>query len=158
MIDLTILRDNRERKPWSFEKCPASVRDVTLNTGDYTLAEFCDHDGELDTYYPEYAIERKAGMDFANSIGQNRERFKNEIKRASDWFSPLTVLIEAPKISSRYQDTFLDKTNMSRDQIFGTIDAWERHYNVTFRFAGSRIKAQQIAYDMLSSQLRSRLL
>lgn len=157
MIELTILRDNREGKPWRFKNLPVSTKDVTLNTGDYTLAEFCEYDDELDTYHPEYAIERKTGPDLINSVGQNRERFKNEIKRASEWFSPLAVLIEDPRSTGRYQDDYFERTKMTRSQVFGTLDSWERHHNVTFRFTGNRTKAQQVAHDMLSSQLRARL-
>jgi hypothetical protein len=159
MIELTILRDTREQKPWEFKNQPTEIEDVTLETGDYTLAEFCEYDSDLDTYYPEYGIERKSGDDFVNSIGNNRDRFKEEIKRAGDWDSPLLVLIEDTKNPGRYSDNhFLNFTQMDRGQIFGTVESWERHYNVSFQFAGSRTKAQQIAHDTLLTQLRARLM
>jgi len=31
----TILRDTRERRPWTFDGCAVETRDVTLSTGDW---------------------------------------------------------------------------------------------------------------------------
>lgn len=158
MVELTILTDNREKKPWLFTDM-AETESVTLETGDYTIAELCDYDEESDVYYPEYAIERKSGDDFTLSISSDRDRFEKEIRRASDWESPLLVLIESTKSPSRYSNShFMDYTNLTRDQIFGTVDSWEKHYNVSFRFAGSRMQAQKIAFNKLLSELRSHLM
>jgi ERCC4-type nuclease len=156
-VKLTILRDNRERKPWGFDRQDAEVSDETLETGDYTIAELCDHDPKRDTYIPNYAVERKSGDDFINSITRDRDRFKREIKRASEWSSPMLVIIEEPKEPSRYQETWIDRYDMTRSQIFGTVDEWGRHYNVNFRFAGNRDRAQRIAYDCLASALQASL-
>jgi len=156
MTTLEILRDNREQLPWEFEHQDVTVADVTLSTGDYTLAEFCDHDEGNDTYYPNYAVERKSGDDFVNSITRDRERFKAEIKRAADWSCPLLVIIEEPKHAARYQDNhYLEYYEVTESQVFGTVEEWERYYNVRFDFAGSRVSAQQTAYSMLATRLRS---
>lgn len=157
MVHLTILRDTRERKPWEFENFPVDTQNETITTGDYTLAEFCDHDEERDTYYPSYAIERKGGRDFVNSITRDRDRFQDEIKRASDWENELQVLIEEPKTLFSRERGFMKHNKVTTSQIFGTIESWERYYNVNFRFAGSRERCQQIAFDILSSRLRSTL-
>jgi ERCC4-type nuclease len=158
MPTLEILRDTREQKGWNFDGFDATVVDETLNTGDYTLAQFCSHEEENDTYYPEYAIERKSGSDFISSITHNRERFKNEIKRAKSWETPLKVIIEEPRNPSRYHDDyFLNYYDVTQSQVFGTVDTWERHYNVEFIFAGSRQRAEQKAFDYLSSHLRGEL-
>jgi ERCC4-type nuclease len=157
MVHLTILRDNREQKPWEFDEFDVTLRNVTLNTGDYTLAEFCEVD-DNDTYYPKYAVERKSGSDFLQSITSNRERFKREIKRASDWECPLKVIIEEPKEPSRYHDDYFMKlADISRSNILGTVDSWERYYNVNFVFAGNRSRAQQKAHSALLAQLRANL-
>jgi len=79
----TVLRDNRERRPWAFRHCPVDTTDVTLSTGDYTIAEYCSHDEKRNTYHPRFAIERKTGHDFLNAITWDRERFEAEIDRAS---------------------------------------------------------------------------
>jgi len=156
MVPLIILRDTREQKPWEFENFDVTTKDVTLRTGDYTLAEFCDHDEEKDTYYPEYAIERKSGDDFMSSITRDMGRFQDEIRRASEWSSPLLVVVEEPKTPSRYQRShFMDFYEVDRDQVFATVDTLETNYNVSFRFAGDRGRAQRMVHSTLSSRLRS---
>lgn len=69
---VTILRDNREQKDREFKEFGVAIRDETINTGDYTLGELCDHDEDRDTYYPRYAVKRKSGPDFIGSITQGR--------------------------------------------------------------------------------------
>lgn len=156
MVHLTILRDNREQLPWEFDDFDVSVKDVTINTGDYTLAEFCDHDKRNDTYHPRYAVERKGGEDFIQSITYSRDRFEEEIKRASDWDSPLLVLIEEPETTFRRMRGFMEHhPKIVPKQIFGTIDSWERYYNVKFKFTGTRGRAQQEVVDSFSSRLRA---
>jgi len=158
MTTLEVLRDNREQKGWGFENQDVTIRDETLSTGDYTLEVFCDHDITRDTYIPSFAIERKSGDDFVSSITSDRERFKSEIKRASDWDRPLCVIIEEPRKPSRYQDShYLDFYNITEPQVLGIVETWEECYNVQFSFARSRELAQQQAYDTLSMWLRSYL-
>lgn len=155
MVQLSILRDNREQRPWPFDDFDAEVRDVTINTGDYTLAEFCDHDEEKDTYYPRYAVERKGGDDFIDSITRGRDRFKREVKRAAEWDSDLLVLIEAPRRTFKRQEGFMQYRDVPWASISGTVEKWERYYNVNFRYAGSRERCQRIAFDALYSRLRA---
>lgn len=158
MSQFTILEDNRERKGWSFDNYPVDVEEATLNTGDYTVAELCDYDPEKDTYYPNYAIERKSGEDFIESIKWNRDRFKREIKRASDWDSPLMVLIEEPIMIFKRGHGFVQFYNITRSEIFGTVNEWERYYNVTFNFLGTRERCQKRAFESLGTKLRASLL
>jgi ERCC4-type nuclease len=157
MVVLRILRDTREQKPWEFEDFPVQTEDVTLTTGDYTLAEFCEYDEVNDTYHPYYAIERKAGQDFIQSITHSRDRFLAEIKRASDWDETLSVLIEEPKTLFKRQRGFMQYRDITPSQIFGTVDKWEQFYNVEFVFVGSRERGQQRTFDALSSRLLSSL-
>ena len=42
MAVFTILVDRREQKPWLFENYPVDTKEVTLETGDYTIAELCE--------------------------------------------------------------------------------------------------------------------
>lgn len=155
MVQLNILRDTREKKGWEFSDFDADVQPVTIKTGDYTLAEFCDHDKEKDTYYPNYAIERKGGRDFIKSITRDRDRFNREVKRASDWDSPLLVLIEEPKTMFKRQRGFMQYNEVTAPQVFGTVESWENHYNVSFRFVGTRKRGMQITFETLLSRLRS---
>ena len=79
----TILRDTRERRPWTFDGCAVETRDVTLSTGDYAVPAHCTRDTETDTYHPRFAVERKTGHDFLTSL--TRDRFEAELRRADDW-------------------------------------------------------------------------
>jgi ERCC4-type nuclease len=150
MTFVTILRDNREKKPYKFAPYDTvATRDVTLSTGDYTLAKFCTYDDETNTYHPSYSVERKAGQDFVKSITYHRERFKNEVKRAGDWPEPLRVVIEEPWETYRDEQDFMQYRDVHPRQIKGTIDAWENHYNVLFSFHSGRGAAEQETLDML---------
>lgn len=157
MVHLTILRDNREQKPWSFDNFDAETRDVTITTGDYTIAELCNYDEGNDTYHPRYSVERKAGQDFLSSITRDRDRFKAEIKRAKDWDTKLPVYIEEPKRTFKRQQDFMRYRDVTWSQIRGTVDKWEQFYNVDFEFTGTRERAQKKAFSALSSQLRIHL-
>ena len=158
MVQLTIIRDNREQKPWSFENYPVETTGETITTGDYTLAEFCDHDEENNTYQPNFAIERKRGKDFVSSITRDRDRFLNEVKRAAEWECPMPVLIEEPRTTFKRMQGFMQYRDMSPKQIFGTVEKWERYYNVEFHFVGTRERAQQRAYESLATRLRTNLI
>jgi hypothetical protein len=157
MVHLDIIRDNRERKPWEFDNFDVTLHDETINTGDYTLAELCAHDPDKDTYFPRFAVERKAGSDFVSSISRDRERFQAEVKRASEWDSELVVLIEEPRRIFKRQNGFMTHNDITWSQISGTVDAWEKYYNVSFEYAGSRGRAQQRAFELLASELRKAL-
>lgn len=155
---LTIIRDNREQKGWDFDQFPVEVIDATIKTGDYTLPEFCTQD-ENDTYHPEFAIERKGGRDFAQSISGSRDRFKAEIKRASDWDETFPVLIEEPRRTFKRNSGFMQYyDSLHWPQVRGTVDTWSEAYNVEFRFTGSPVRAERIAYELLSEHLRAYLL
>ena len=158
MPHLHILRDSREKKPWLFDDFDASVSDETINTGDYTLAELCRHDPEKDTYYPRYSIERKSGSDFLSSITSGRERFKREIKRATDWESPLLVVIEESRSNFKHNRGSMQYRNLTSSQGFGTVTEWEKYYNVAFRFARTRNVAQEITYNNLQAALGRELI
>lgn len=147
----TILRDTRERRPWTFRPHPVSTRDVTLETGDYTVASCCSQDPETGTYRPRYAVERKTGGDFLTAITHDRERFRAELERASSWPAPLSVVVEEP------WETFADNRGVMRrrdihpGQVAGTVTAWAEQYNVEFRFLGSRKAGELYALCRLLS-------
>jgi hypothetical protein len=157
MIEHTILRDNREKYPWSFDSTPATTRDETINTGDYTISELCDHDEERNTYKPNYAIERKSGSDLVDTLTRGYGRFQKEVKRASDWRSELLVLVEEPKWKFRNCLEFFSYTVTSSERIFNTIDLFENEYNVCFEFVNGRGNAQKRAFEILESELASSL-
>lgn len=157
MIELTILRDNREQYPWNFDNAPVTTRDETIKTGDYTIAERCDHDKHLNTYEPKYAVERKSGSDLVNSLIHNYGRFQREIKRASNWKSELLVLIEKPRWKFQNCLNSFSYIDAKPSRIFNTIELFENEYNVCFEFVNHRRQAQKRAFEVLKSELASSL-
>lgn len=155
MAVLTILADNREQKGWNFSGYPVEVENVTLETGDYSIPEACDYDDRLDTYIPHFAVERKSGSDFLQSITHGRERFKAEIKRAAEWDDALKVNISEPwqTFQNRYSD-LLKYRKVYPNQIAGTVREWEKYYNVEFHFFPSREAAEQDTFDTLMTYFR----
>ena len=156
MAVFTILADNREKKGWPFTSYPVEVRNVTLETGDYTIPEVCEYDERLDTYIPKFAVERKSGADFLQSITHHRDRFKAEIKRAEDWDSALKVNVEEPwtTFQNRYSD-LLKFRKVYPNQIEGTVREWEKWYNVEFNFYWDRAEAEQDTFDTLMTLYRA---
>lgn len=66
--------DTREKKPYRFPGIDDVINEP-LDVGDYT------HDGFQHTY----AVERKSLDDFAQSLGTDRLRFENEVRRANGY-------------------------------------------------------------------------
>lgn len=73
-MSVPIIVDTREGKPYSFPGAD-TVKRKPLNEGDYT------HEGFEHTY----AVERKTLDDLATSLGSDRLRFENEIRRANGY-------------------------------------------------------------------------
>ncbi|PSQ11215.1 hypothetical protein BRC93_06215 [Halobacteriales archaeon QS_5_70_15] len=145
----TIRRDNRERRPWTFDGCAVETCDVTLSTGDYAVPSHCTRDPETDTYRPRFAIERKTGHDFLTSLTRDRERFESELRRADDWPRSLAVVVE-----TSWEDLLRNRGCMRwRDvhpnQVAGTVSAWAQHHNVSFRFTETRGRAELCAFLLL---------
>ena len=80
-IPTTVLRDNREQRPWTSDGCAVETRDVTLSTGDYAVPIDCTHDSEADTYHPRFTVEHKSGHDFLTALTWDRNRFTSELRR-----------------------------------------------------------------------------
>lgn len=150
MTLFTILADNREQKPWGFESHPVERQDVTLATGDYTVPELCDYNEDRDTYYPMRCVERKSPDDFLSSLFRSRDRFQQEIKRASTWDEPLEVVIEAPRQSfvGRYSES-LQYRSITSQQVERTVDSWADHFNVEWVFCESRDAAERYTFETL---------
>lgn len=155
-MPLTILADNREQKGWNFTNYPVELHNTTLATGDYAIPQLCDYDNRLDTYEPHFAVERKSGSDFLQSITHSRTRFQDEIKRATGWDEPLMVHVEEPwqNFQNRYSDV-LRYRKIYPSQIEGTVNSWQEHYNVDFKFFSSRREAEQATFDALMTAYRA---
>lgn len=146
----TILVDNREQKPYTFDPLSdplIEIKGATLTTGDYTLLGLCDHDDG--TYHPNFAVERKSGPDLLNSVTHGRERFSKEIDRASHWEEPLVVVVERPRSVFKENKEFMYSRDIQPSQVIGTVDSWEDYRNVSFEFVNGRKAAQQLTFDTL---------
>ena len=148
-IPTTILRDNREQRPWTFDGCAVETRDVTLSTGDYAVPTHCNHDPEPNTYHPRFAVERKSGHDFLTALTWERDRFISELRRATEWPQPLAVVVETSWQTLLRNRGCMRRRDIHPNQIVGTLSAWTRHYNVAFRFAESRRRAELCAFLLL---------
>lgn len=157
-IPTVVLRDTREKHPWTFDECAVETRDVTLSTGDYAIPADCTHDPEADTYHPQFAVERKSGHDFLTSLTWDRDRFTSELQRAAEWSQPIAVVVEASWQTLLRNRGCMAWRDIHPNQVVGTISAWTRHYNVTFRFTESRRRAELCAVLLLvRHRLRRRL-
>lgn len=151
MSSITIIRDTREQKPYEFANHSVDVEDATLRTGDYTLARFCDRDEKNDTYVPRFAVERKTGHDFLNSITSDRKRFKREIERANEWELDLEIVVEEPYTNFTNSIGVMGSRDIHPNQVTGTVREWTREYNVNFHFAGYRSNGENYTHDTLLS-------
>jgi len=149
LVPETILRDTRERSPWTFDDCRVDLRDVTLSTGDYAVPSQCTHDPERDTYHPTFAVERKSANDFLNAITWDRDRFTDELRRANGWSRPLSVVVEASWESLLRNRGDTSSRDVHPNQVVGTVSAWTRGYNVAFHFTGDRRRAELCGYLLL---------
>lgn len=146
----TVLRDTRERRPWEFRPFDVEVRDETIATGDYAVAAHCSRDPSTGTYRPRFAIERKTCQDFLTAITWERDRFVAELERAADWPQPLSVVVETSWERLLRNEDCMRWRDVHPNQIVGTVDAWARHYNVEFRFADGRDRAEQCGFLLLA--------
>jgi ERCC4-type nuclease len=148
-IPNTVLRDTREQRPWTFDGCAVETRDVTLSTGDYAVPTDCTHDPEANTYRPRFAVERKSGHDLLNTLTWERDRFTSELQRAAEWSRPLVVVVETSWETLLRNRGCMAWRDIHPNQIVGTLSAWTRDYNVTFRFTKSRRRAELCAFLIL---------
>jgi ERCC4-type nuclease len=145
----TILRDTRERRPWTFDGCAVETRDVTLATGDYAVPTHCARDPETGTYHPRFAVERKSGHDLLTSITRDRERFEAELRRAAEWPRPLAVVVETSWETLLRNRGCMRWRDVHPNQVAGTVSAWASRYNVAFRFTETRRRAELCAFLLL---------
>lgn len=155
MSHVPIIVDDREKKPYNF---PGVEEVITkrLNVGDYTLEGFED----------TFAVERKTFDDLATSVGSERLRFENEIRRANGYAdrnedgNPLpgtkpdsaleefVVVIEAHKKDLyQYRNKKKCPNYFSRihpNSVIGTVEGWpDKYSNLEFIWAGSRHGGKQ---------------
>lgn len=152
--------DTREKRPWTFPGQEVIYKE--LGVGDYTY----------EGYEQEFAVERKSLDDLATSMGSERTRFENEIRRANgyanvnDAGNPLpgtkpdkplrefVVIIEAPRSS------VADFVNQKRcpnyfsriypKSIISTTKSWpDKYENLSFLWENDREQAKQECLRLL---------
>lgn len=147
MSQFTVLRDTREQDGYGyyFEDYPVKVKEVTLKTGDYSIQE-PGHYGNNGTYYPPFAVERKAKDDLVKSIGADRDRFEREISRADDWEAPMPVIVETEKDTLREGHYY---SNVHPNSVIGTINKWPQYKNIDFFFSPNSADAERRTFEFL---------
>jgi hypothetical protein len=143
--EYSIIIDSREQKPYEF--AGQASRFEQLNVGDYTIEGYAD----------EFAVERKTLDDLARSLGADRERFEDEMRRAVEAnMDHLEVVIEAPEwyvadyAGTKHSPKYY--SDIYPNSILGTVDAWPDKYSpVGFTWAQNRDGGQQETLRLLDS-------
>jgi len=135
-----IVQDDREKK--GYDSFPGEKNVVTkrLNVGDYTIEGFED----------TFAVERKSLDDLANSVGTDRLRFENEIRRAHGFADrnedgnpipgtkPDKALKEFKVVIEGSEDEVYAHnywSNIHPNSVIGTVNKWPLKYdNLTFEW------------------------
>lgn len=143
-----LLVDTREQEPFELER--ASIRKA-LKTGDYSIL---GPDGR-DWSRSDIAIERKSLDDLWGSVFQGRERFENEMRRATRDLMKFAVCVEGD-----WTDFFKindPENNRYARSIMATCRDWWIEYDCMFWFAGSRPQAARWTEDVLLKYVRNNL-
>jgi ERCC4-type nuclease len=154
----TILVDQREKAPYSFEglrgdaaekRRPLEVRRefAHLETGDYTIAG-------LESLV---TVERKSLADLYSSLGQHRERFQNEHKRMSRLASACVVIESDFRAAFRLPP---ERSQLRPKCVYRTWLSWYHRYGIAWFFCGDRRGAEIFTFRFLQSfwrQHRKRL-
>lgn len=157
MTEFKIVVDHREKKPYDFPSISDEfIETGELNVGDYSIKGFED----------TYAVERKTLDDLATSLGSDRLRFENEIRRANGFANrndddnpipgtkpdrPLDefiVVIEGSESDVYpYSDSGHCPNYYSRivpNAVIGTVEQWpDKYRSLEFRWCGSRQEAMK---------------
>lgn len=155
MVDstLTIVIDDREKKPYSFNRFPVETETRRLKTADYCIEGDGREMGGA-SFDPHYGIERKSAKDFLNSITWERERFEEELARADTMTNRMPVVIEKPL---QYFMSEKHYANVGAEAIAGTLEVHPEMFYVEYFFNRDRQRAQQLTYEFLRNRHRKLL-
>jgi len=144
MSSFTIFVDDREQKPYKFNRYPVNTEDKRLETADYCV-KGDGIEGETD-FIPHYGVERKSGKDFLNSITWERDRFEDELARADNFYKRMPVVVEEPWPYFENEQYY---KNVGVNSIKGTIDCHPEMFNIDYFFNRDRQKAEQLTFEFL---------
>lgn len=159
-MSIPIVIDYREKLPYEFPN--RNTIESQLEVGDYSLEGFEN----------VFAVERKTFDDLARSVGSDRLRFENEIRRANgfanrneagnplpgtklqDSLNEFTVVIEADKAELyNYRNQPKCPNYFSKihpNSIIGTVEKWPNKYpSLEFRWAGNRKQGKEKTEQLL---------
>ena len=140
--------DTREQHPWTFQGIQRGndqyivPREIaTLATGDYSIEGF----------ESQYTIERKSSDDLVGSVTAGHQRFEREHER-------MLAMIEAGgqacvicegSLASICDELTADGRWKARQTLVGCTASWPFKYRVPWFFAGSRFRAEDLAFSIL---------
>ena len=136
-----IVIDSREQQPYEYDNSIVAA----LPSGDYSL----------EGYEHVIAIERKSKEDAYNSLGCDRERFKREIIRLSE-YRFAAVIIECSvyafmKYPPRWR-TFKggwETSKLNPKAALNTLTSWQLKYGIHVNFCCNRDMAQDQVHNYL---------
>jgi len=147
----TIIVDNREKNPYTFDGVPARrkkdgaamalVERRYLPTGDYSI----------DGYENKIAVERKSLEDLYGTLGRNHQRFEREMARLME-MNIAYIVIEATlaEICRPAEHRYEWRSKASPRAIYGTMVSWQLKYpQVRWWLAGTRAYGQMVTFHLL---------
>lgn len=134
-----IIIDTREQKPY---ECPFPYVVKTLETGDYSLEGYEDW----------VTVERKSKSDLYHSLGADRDRFMAECQRMAPLeYAALVIESDLPGLL-----TPPPHTEMNPKAVISSLVAWSIRYNLHVFFAGDRLYAAALTWQILGKFWREK--
>lgn len=134
-----IIVDSREQLPlWS------SAKVKKLDVGDYSISG----------YEERFAIERKSGADFCQTLTKGHERFKKELERARN-YDFFAIVVEEPYsniVKNQWIGSIYSKVKGA--QVVAIANTLRVKYNIHIIFCSSRVAAKTEIKGLMSSYLR----
>jgi DNA excision repair protein ERCC-4 len=134
-MQLNIVVDTREQKPYQFKKYDCTCEVKTLKTGDYSISGLEN----------EIAIERKSKSDLFGSLGSGRKRFEREFQRLQVIKYP--VLLVESSLYDLFKPIIFSK--MKPIAVVNSVISWSIKYSVHVFFGCNRELSESLAYRIL---------
>jgi hypothetical protein len=136
---MIITRDTREQRKrgYAFSNWKPTVFRDTLVTGDYSLFR----------HHHEVSVERKTLSDWYSSIGRERERFLEEMRRLSS-IRYRAVVVEASLLEAIHPEDHR-YTGLKSEQVWGTLLTINVNYRIPIIWAVTRSGGEESTYRFL---------
>ena len=135
MEPITIIADTREQLPYAFENRWAATIRRALPAGDYSVKG----------WETSLAVERKTLEDFVHSVIRDRNRFKKELAKLSE-YPHACVVVEAS-----LTDVLLVRypSGAHPNSVFGAVVSICIDHGVPVYFCGDRQTARRFTQEFL---------